>query len=285
MSQGITSESDALFKLGLAIRRDIVGDTYVDQAHEAANDFTVALQHLSTEFGWGYVWGRPGLDRKTRSLINLGMLTALNRANEFKTNVRAALTNGVSMEEIREALVQATIYCGLPAGVEAFRNANEVLTAAGLTKPAPIRPVAGAADSAAVTKEIAGFYDEGLAIRREVLGKDYVDQSIAAATDFNDAFQHITTEWCWGYAWARPGLTRKMRSILNLGMLTALNRPQELKLHVRGALTNGVTADEVKEILIHCTIYCGVPAGLEAFRSANEVLKDAGLTKPLQEKA
>jgi 4-carboxymuconolactone decarboxylase len=118
------------------------------------------------------------------------------------------------------------------------------------------------------------LFDEGLKTRREVLGSDYVDGSIAVATDFMMAFQHITTEWCWAYAWNRPGLDRRTRSLLNLAMLTALKAPAELKLHVRGALTNGVTVDEIKETLLHATVYCGIPAGLEAFKAANAVIEE-----------
>lgn len=92
-------------------------------------------------------------------------------------------------------------------------------------------------------------------------------------------FQKITTEWCWGYAWNRPGLDRKTRSMLNLAMLTALNRPNEIRLHVKGAINNGLTVDEIKEILLHATVYCGIPAGLDAFKVANEVLKEEGLIK------
>jgi 4-carboxymuconolactone decarboxylase len=119
-------------------------------------------------------------------------------------------------------------------------------------------------------------FERGLKVRREVLGADYVDGSIACADDFMMAFQTITTEWCWGHAWAREGLSRKTRSMINIAMLTALNKPAELRLHVKGALTNGVTVDEIKEILIHATTYCGVPAGLEAFKTAHEVLKETG---------
>ena len=90
------------------------------------------------------------------------------------------------------------------------------------------------------------------------------------------AFQRITTEWCWGYAWTREGLEHKTRSMLNLAMLTALNRPAEIKLHVKGALANGVTVDEIREILLHATVYCGIPAGLDAFKAAHEVLKAEG---------
>ena len=126
------------------------------------------------------------------------------------------------------------------------------------------------------SETIAELFERGLALRREVLGPDYVDKSLNAANDFTMAFQRLTTEWCWGYAWTRPGLDRKTRSLVNLAMLTALNRSPEIKLHVRGALNNGVTVDEIKEVLVHATIYCGIPAGLDAFKAANEVLKEVG---------
>ena len=120
------------------------------------------------------------------------------------------------------------------------------------------------------------LFDEGLTTRRAVLGGDYVDGSLKAANDFMMSFQRITTEWCWGYIWNRPGIDRKTRSLLNLAMLTALNRPAELKLHVKGALNNGVSVDEICEVLLQASVYCGIPAGLDAFKSANEVLKEAG---------
>lgn len=121
------------------------------------------------------------------------------------------------------------------------------------------------------------IFHEGLKLRREVLGAEYVDKSLANANDFTMAFQRITTEWCWGYAWGRPGLDRRTRSLLNLAMLTALNRAAEIKLHVRGAINNGLTVDEIKEALLHATVYCGIPAGLDAFKAANEVLTEMGL--------
>jgi 4-carboxymuconolactone decarboxylase len=119
-------------------------------------------------------------------------------------------------------------------------------------------------------------FNKGLDVRRAVLGADYVDGSLAKADDFMMAFQEITTAWCWGYAWTRPGLERKTRSMLNLAMLTALGKPAELKLHVKGALANGVSVEEIKEILLHATVYCGIPAGLDAFKAAHEVLKAEG---------
>jgi 4-carboxymuconolactone decarboxylase len=120
------------------------------------------------------------------------------------------------------------------------------------------------------------LFEKGLEVRRAVLGADYVDASLAKADDFMMAFQRITTEMCWGYAWTREGLDRRTRSIANLAMLTALSKPAELKLHVKGALANGLTVEEIKEILLHATVYCGIPAGLEAFKAAHEVLKAEG---------
>jgi 4-carboxymuconolactone decarboxylase len=125
----------------------------------------------------------------------------------------------------------------------------------------------------------SALFEKGLKVRKEVLGKEYVESSIAKADDFMMAFQRITTEMCWGYAWTRPGLDRKSRSMINLAMLTALSKPAELKLHVKGALQNGLTVDEIKEILLHATVYCGIPAGLEAFKAAHEVLKAEGAIK------
>ncbi len=119
-------------------------------------------------------------------------------------------------------------------------------------------------------------FQKGLEVRRKVLGAEYVDGGIAKADDFMMAFQRITTEWCWGYAWTRGGIDHKTRSMLNLAMLTALSKPAELRLHVKGALANGVTVEEIKEILLHATVYCGIPAGLEAFKAAHEVLKAEG---------
>ncbi|MDO8212248.1 carboxymuconolactone decarboxylase family protein [Conexibacter sp. CPCC 206217] len=118
--------------------------------------------------------------------------------------------------------------------------------------------------------------DRGLAVRREVLGAEHVDRSLARTSDFSRPMQELVTEYCWGASWSRPGLDRRTRSMLNLAMLTALNRRHELELHVRGALTNGVTPTEIQEVLLQASIYCGVPAGLEAFRAAESVLEAAG---------
>jgi 4-carboxymuconolactone decarboxylase len=114
-------------------------------------------------------------------------------------------------------------------------------------------------------------FDRGLEIRRAVLGAEYVDAAMQNADDFNRPMQELTTEYCWGYVWGREGLDRKTRSLLNLAMISALNRPHELKIHVAGALRNGVTRDEIREVFMQVAIYCGVPAGVDSFRTAREV--------------
>lgn len=117
-------------------------------------------------------------------------------------------------------------------------------------------------------------YEEGLAVRRAVLGAEYVDKAISSADDFTRPMQELVTEYCWGEIWTRPGLDRKTRSIMNLAMLTALNRPHEIKLHVRGALNNGVTKDEIREVFLQAAIYCGVPAAIDGMRVAKEVFAE-----------
>jgi 4-carboxymuconolactone decarboxylase len=122
------------------------------------------------------------------------------------------------------------------------------------------------------------LYQKGLKVRREVLGSDYVDKSIASATAFTRDMQEFVTQYCWGEIWNRPGLSRRERSLLNLAMLTALNRPHEVKLHVRGALNNGVTPAEISEVFLQAAVYCGVPAALDSYAVAKEVLAEQGIS-------
>ena len=117
-------------------------------------------------------------------------------------------------------------------------------------------------------------FDYRLALLKPVLGAEFVDTAIASADEFNRPLQELVTEYCWGAIWTREGLSRRVRSMLNLAMLTALNRPHELKMHVQGALRNGVTREEIREVLLQATIYAGVPAGVDAFRVAREAMAD-----------
>ncbi|MHB8576677.1 MAG: carboxymuconolactone decarboxylase family protein [Dehalococcoidia bacterium] len=117
-------------------------------------------------------------------------------------------------------------------------------------------------------------YENGLKTRREVLGAEYVDRSLAAADEFTRPWQEFVTEHAWDAVWNRPGLDRRTRSIINLGVLTALGKPQELALHVRGALRNGVTPAEIQEVFIQAAGYAGFPAGVEAFRTAQPVIAE-----------
>ena len=117
-------------------------------------------------------------------------------------------------------------------------------------------------------------YDKGLKVRREVLGGAYVDRSTGSVSDFMQPLQTFVTETCWGDIWTRPGLTRRDRSIVNLAMLTALNRADELRLHVRGAVVNGLTRNEIGEVLLQTASYCGVPAAIESFKAAEQIFSE-----------
>ena len=118
------------------------------------------------------------------------------------------------------------------------------------------------------------LFEIGLQIRKEVLGAEYVDKSISQADDFNRPLQELVSEYCWGAVWSRPGISRNMRSLINLAMLTALNRPHEVKLHLKGALNNGCSKEEIMEVLLQTAIYCGVPAAVDSFRLAREVFSE-----------
>jgi 4-carboxymuconolactone decarboxylase len=125
------------------------------------------------------------------------------------------------------------------------------------------------------------LFERGLQVRREVLGAEYVDANLADTDEFMMGFQRVVTELAWGYAWSRPGLDRKTRSMLNLAILTALGRPDVLGIYVKGALATGVSVDEIKEILIHATVYCGTPAGRQAFEAAHAaLLAEGALPRP-----
>ena len=118
------------------------------------------------------------------------------------------------------------------------------------------------------------LFDKGLVVRRAVIGDAHVDASLQNADEFSRPMQELVTEFCWGEVWTRPGLDRRSRSILNLGMIAALNRPEELALHVRGAIRNGVTKDEIRECFLQVAVYCGMPAGLGCFKVARQVFTE-----------
>jgi 4-carboxymuconolactone decarboxylase len=121
------------------------------------------------------------------------------------------------------------------------------------------------------------LYEKGLKIRREVVGDAYVDAALKNADDFSMPMQKLVTEFCWGEVWSRPGIDRKTRSILNLSMIAALNRTEELKAHVRGAVNNGVSKSEICEIFLQVAVYCGMPTGLGSFKAAREVFNEMGI--------
>jgi 4-carboxymuconolactone decarboxylase len=122
-------------------------------------------------------------------------------------------------------------------------------------------------------------FERGREIRSSVLGKEFVDNAFKTADDFNRPLQELVTEYCWGAIWGREELPRKTRSMLNLAMISALNRPHELKAHIKGALANGVTKVEIREVLLQVAIYCGVPAAVDSFRIARETFAEQDAAK------
>jgi 4-carboxymuconolactone decarboxylase len=117
-------------------------------------------------------------------------------------------------------------------------------------------------------------FERGLALRKQVLGAEYVEKSMAAADSFSMPMQELSTEYCWGHVWTRPGLALRDRSLINIAMISALNRPHELKLHVKAALNNGLSREEIREVILQVAVYCGVPAGIDSTRIAREAFAE-----------
>jgi 4-carboxymuconolactone decarboxylase len=122
-------------------------------------------------------------------------------------------------------------------------------------------------------------FEKGLALRKQVLGADYVEKSMASADSFSMPMQELSTEYCWGHVWTRPGLQLRERSLINIAMISALNRPHELKLHVKAALNNGLSREEIREVILQVAVYCGVPAGIDSTRIAREAFAEIDAAK------
>ncbi|MBK6672637.1 MAG: carboxymuconolactone decarboxylase family protein [Proteobacteria bacterium] len=122
-------------------------------------------------------------------------------------------------------------------------------------------------------------FEKGLALRKQVLGAEYVEKSMASADSFSMPMQELSTEYCWGHVWTRPGLQLRERSLINIAMISALNRPHELKLHVKAALNNGLTREEIREVILQVAVYCGVPAGIDSTRIAREAFAELDAAK------
>jgi len=122
-------------------------------------------------------------------------------------------------------------------------------------------------------------FEKGLALRKQVLGAEYVEKSMASADSFSMPMQELSTEYCWGHVWTRPGLALRERSLINIAMISALNRPHELKLHVKAALNNGLTREEIREVILQVAVYCGVPAGIDSTRIAREAFAELDAAK------
>jgi 4-carboxymuconolactone decarboxylase len=125
-------------------------------------------------------------------------------------------------------------------------------------------------------------FEKGLQLRKQVLGAEYVEKSMASADSFSMPMQELSTEYCWGHVWTRPGLALRDRSLINIAMISALNRPHELKLHVKAALNNGLSREEIREVILQVAVYCGVPAGIDSTRIAREAFAEVDAAKQAQ---
>eukprot|EP00929_Paragymnodinium_shiwhaense_P105925 TRINITY_DN70973_c0_g1_i1.p1 TRINITY_DN70973_c0_g1~~TRINITY_DN70973_c0_g1_i1.p1 ORF type:complete len:316 (-),score=76.92 TRINITY_DN70973_c0_g1_i1:153-1046(-) len=270
-TRSVSSSYDAkkTFEAGLEKRRATLGTAYVDKNLAAADNFSRPFQEAMTAWCWGFGWGDAAIQPKERSMMNLAMIGALGEMDEFEVHCRGALTNGVSVEEIRAILHVIAIYAGVPQGVKCFKVARRVLEAEGKLPTAESCKAAGPV----VPEE---FFAAGLAQRRATLGAEYVDNNLAAADELTRPFQEAMTSWCWGFGWGDATIDPKTRSMMNLAMIGALGKMHEWELHCRGALNNGVSFEELRAIVHVIAIYCGVPQGVECFRSARKVLEAAG---------
>ena len=214
--------------------------------------------------------GVPGFDAATF----VGMLAPAGTPAPVVDKLSAALQKALrkpAMVERMDSCCSVRLVPSSPSEFDEYLKKDRTSWANKITALG-IQP--GMSEGASVNKEL---FEKGLAVRREVVGTQYVEKSLAAADDFNMPMQELVTQFCWGEVWTRPGLDRRSRSILNLGMIAALNRPEELAVHVRGAINNGVTKEEIQECLLQVAVYCGMPAGLGCFKVAREVLKEMGV--------
>lgn len=262
-STQMTTSSDT----GRRVLAELWGSDYPAKLDKSRNRFRNPLHDHIEEVNFGGVWSRPGIDLRQRCIVTIAVLTALNKIPQLTAYIPAAIRTGLSAEELREILLHIAVYAGLPAAVEGFKAAEGALDQLDLLP-----------ERSDTSKESdMSKLEEGRQIIADLMGEDYLKTRDAKRNGFNEAVQDYADEVCFGIVWSRPGIDRKQRSILNIAMLVALGRPNQLRTHIEGAINNGCTMDELKEILLHCAVYAGLPAAVEGFRIGEEVLKAKGM--------
>ena len=255
---------DERFQKGIATRTKFGGGTLTAGSTPLAWPMAPDLERIAGEFLFGSVWNRPALKDKQREMITLTCLTVLKRDNQTRRHLSNALNLGLTPIEIVEVLMHSMFYSGVPATLDALAIAKEVFEQRGIDyTPQQVF------DSTETPDEL---YNRGVARRIEYMGPP-ASGGLGPVTQAEREFGRLTAEYYWGSIWTRPGLTLPERSICTMAALTALGRESQLASHIRGGLNVGLTQEEIVEVFIHATFYCGLPFVRSAIDLANEIFR------------
>jgi len=276
---------------GRRLRAQVEGERSVKAADARSNAFLRLYYDAHDEFCWGTIWARPGLSTPVRAIVALALSAAKNQTSAVKQNVRVALNAGWTRAQIGEVLLHVYCYAGCYAALDAFTAAKEVFdetdraagaapAAAGssMTAEEP-EEIVVEDETAAWTKRLGSataLAERGLQIRREILGREIIDQSMArtVADPFMAMFMEVTHEYCFGTVWARPGIERRLRSILALAINASQGLTGAVKRHVRSCVRAGLSKEEIGEIFLQVYVHSGVYACFGSFIAAKEVFDD-----------
>lgn len=254
---------DERFQKGIETRTKFGGGALTGGSVPTAWDIAPDLQRIAGEFLFGSIWHRPALQDKQREMITVTILTVLKRDNQVRRHLGNALNLGLTPIEIVEVLMHSSFYSGVPATLDALAIANEVFEEKGVDyTPQAVFDATETPDD---------LYNRGVARRVEYMGPSGGGQG--PVTQAEREFNRLGTEYYWGSIWTRPGLELTDRSICTMAALTALGKEAQLASHIRGALNIGLTQEEIIEVFIHATFYCGLPAVRSAIDLANEIFR------------
>ncbi|NQW22241.1 MAG: carboxymuconolactone decarboxylase family protein [SAR202 cluster bacterium] len=254
---------DERFQKGIETRTKFGGGTLTGGSVPTAWDVAPDLQRIAGEFLFGSIWHRPALQDKQREMITVTILTVLKRDNQVRRHLGNALNLGLTPIEIVEVLMHSSFYSGVPATLDALAIAKEVFDEKGVDyTPQKVFDATETPDD---------LYNRGVARRIEYMGPSGGGQG--PVTQAEREFNRLGTEYYWGSIWTRPGLELIDRSICTMAALTALGKEAQLASHIRGALNIGLTQEQIIEVFIHATFYCGLPAVRSAIDLANEIFR------------
>ena len=255
---------DERYQKGIETRTEFGGGTLATLNTPLAWDVAPDLNRIAGEFLFGSIWHRPALKTQQREMITLTCLTVLKRDNQVRRHLGNALNLGLTPIQIVEVLMHSSFYSGVPATLDALTIASEVFKEKGVDyTPQEIFDPSETPDD---------LYNRGVARRTEYMGPP-ASGGQGPVTQAEREFSRLTTEYYWGSIWNRPGLDLPDRSICTMAALTALGRESQLASHIRGALNVGLTQEEIVEVFIHATFYCGLPFTRSAIDLANEIFR------------